>query len=120
MAPDRCFLSRYVDGDRALSRGQLWRRCSAIRNIVQTNGCVQLRQSFAHAGLAYDVISGDMGVASIDAGSNRNQAPQAIEHFGYLLEAATQRVFRACSVFNEDGETYLREVESLSCGRNCR
>ena len=63
-----------------------------------------------------DVVSGDVSVAGVDAGSDGNDAAETVDDFGDLFEAASERKFRAGGVFDEDGESSLREVQALRGG----
>ena len=84
--------------------------------IVQADGSVEMLQSLVNALFADDVVAGDVSVAGVDARGDGNDAAEAVDDFGNLLEAAAEREFGAGGVFDEDGKAGLGEVKALRGG----
>ena len=59
-------------------------------------------QRLADAFLAHDVVSGNMGVAGIDARADRNDAVEPIQNLRNLLEASAKRELRPGGVLDQD------------------
>jgi hypothetical protein len=89
-------------------------------HVLQSDGFIEVRQRLLDTFGRHDVVAGDVGVASVDAGSDRHEAAEAIEDFGYLFEAPAERIFGAGSIFDEDGEIAFSEIETLAGGVDCR
>ncbi len=94
----------------------------AVNNsdVIQTDGGVKLLQSFVDACFGGDVIAGNMRVAGIDARGRGDNVAQMIEDFGDLFETRAQRILGSGSVFDEDGEPGLGEVQTLRRGCDSR
>ena len=88
-------------------------------NILQADRLIQMSERGAHPSFADDVVSGNVDMAGVDAGSDWNDAAQAIKHFGNLLETASQGELCTSGIFNQNGEAALRQIQSLSGGRDC-
>ena len=84
--------------------------------IVQADSSVELLQSLINAPFADNVVSGDVSVAGVDARGYWNNTAEAVDDFGNLLKAATEREFGAGGVFDEDGKAGLDEVKALRGG----
>ena len=82
-------------------------------HILQPHGFVQVLQCILQSLRAHNVVTRDMSVAGIDAGANRNQLAQVLQHFRDLFEAAAERVFRARLCFRSGWSGRLGQVESL-------
>ena len=80
-----------------------------FKPMVASRCCRCLVDAF----FADDVVSGDVSVTGVDAGRDRNDAAQAIDDFGDLLEAASQGEFGASGIFDQDGESGFRQVKAL-------
>jgi len=85
-------------------------------NVIQANRRVEMEKRLRDAFWRDDVIACNVSVEGVDAGSNGDDAAQAADDFGDLLEAASQRKLGARGVFNQDGEGAFREVEILGHG----
>ena len=57
-------------------------------------------------------------MAGIDAGAHGNVVAQVINDFGDLLKTAAQRILRSGGVFNQDGQSPFREIQSVACRRD--
>ena len=71
----------------------------------QPDGLVQLLQRLVNASFADDVISGDVGMAGINAGGSGNNPVQTIEHFSDLFEAAAERELGPGGILDENGQS---------------
>ena len=87
-------------------------------HMVQSNGRIEMLQGLLDALFADEVIAGDVGVAGINAGGNGDDATEAADDFGDLLEATSEREFGTGGILDEDGQTRSREVETLGGSRN--
>ena len=72
-------------------------------NGIQSKGGIEMLQSLVNALLADNVVSGNVRVTSIDAGADRNDSAQALQHLRDLLEASAEREFRAGRVLDQNG-----------------
>ena len=73
---------------------------------------------YPHSRETHNVISGDVSVAGIDAGSSRNETSEAVQNFANLLKAAAQRKLRARSIFDQDSQSGLGQIDALGCSRD--
>jgi hypothetical protein len=118
--------AKWLDADRSLpdvlmavefgSAGGLGVVAMNYLYIIQADGGVEVLQGLINALFADDIVSGNVSVAGIDAGGDRNDATEAVDDFGNLLEAASKGEFGAGSVLDQDREPGLREVEIFGGG----
>ena len=87
---------------------------------LKPNSLVQVLQSLIEAGFADDVISGDVGVAGINARRGGNDPVQAVEDFRDLLKTSAERELGARGVLDENRESAFDQIEPLSRSRDCR
>lgn len=60
------------------------------RNILQADGAVQLPQCFLKTSFGNNVVTRNVNVTRIDAGSYRHVVPEMLDDFGNLLKAAAE------------------------------
>src|SRR5215469_3256236 len=84
-------------------------------NVLETDRRVEFVQRFPESILGNDVVSGNVGMAGVDAGGDGNVMPEVRQDLGDLFEAAAERKLRARSVLDEDGETTPFEIQSAAC-----
>src|SRR6202046_1433314 len=87
-------------------------------HMVQANGRIEMLQGLVDALGADDVIASNVRVAGINACGNGDDATEAADDFGDLFEATSEREFGTGGIFDEDGQTRAREVETLRGSRN--
>src|SRR6266571_8583674 len=85
-------------------------------NILQADGRVEPRHGFLIAFVGNDVISGNMRMASINAGCDGNMIPQTSNYLSNLLEAAAEREFSAGGVFDQNCQPALCELQIFARG----
>ncbi len=88
------------------------------RDVLQANRSIEFVHRFSQAMLENNVVSGDVNVTGIDAGSNGYIVPQMMDDLRNLLKAAPYRILSAGSVFNQDCEPTLRQVKPVTRGGN--
>lgn len=86
--------------------------------IFQTDGFIQMFQRIDHASFTHNVVSRDVGMASVNAGGDGNYAVQSVEHFGDLFEASSERKFCSGSIFDQDGQVPFGQIQPLGRSRN--
>jgi hypothetical protein len=84
--------------------------------IVQADGGIEVLHGSIEALFADDVVAGDVSVAGVDAGCDWNNTAEAVDDFGDLLEAASERKLGACGVLDQNGKAGLGEVKALRGG----
>src|SRR5581483_2690371 len=87
----------------------------------QSDGCVQLPQGLVQALFTDDIVSRYVRMTGIDARANWNDSIQPVEDFGNLLKASSQRELGPGSVFDQNCQATLPQIESLRRGGDsCR
>src|SRR5580704_12186847 len=87
-------------------------------HMVQANGRIEMLQGLVETRFADDVVAGNMRVAGINACGYRDDATEAADDFGDLLEASSEREFGTGGILDEDGQARAREIETLGGSRN--
>ena len=82
-------------------------------NVAETDGGIEVVHRLPVSGEADEVVSGDVGVAGVDAGGDGHERTEEGEQLGNLLEAAAKRILGAGGVLNQDGEAGAGEREPL-------
>jgi len=85
-------------------------------NILQSYGQIKVPQGLVHPFFANYVISGNMGMAGINAGGDGHHPFQPLQQFGKLIETGPQREFGPGGIFDQNRKPTLSEIQT-SCGR---
>ena len=73
-------------------------------NILESNRRIQMPKRQRTSFVAYKVISRDVGMARVDARTDRHLSAQTFEQFSYLLERSTQGEFCAGRVLDQNSQ----------------
>src|ERR1700678_3343851 len=87
-------------------------------HVVQADGCVEMQDRRVDAFFRDDVVSRDVSVAGIDAGADGHDTAKALDDFGHLFKAPSQRERGSSSIFDQDRQSTSGEVKTLSGGGN--
>ena len=87
-------------------------------NILQTDRGIELGKRFLHSVNADNLVAGNVHVAGIDAGADRNDIAQQVQDFRDLFKTAAQRVLEAGGVFDEHGQSTFGEIKASAGNRN--
>src|SRR4051812_36355241 len=82
-------------------------------NVLQSDGFIELPHGLLVSFGRNDVVTGNVGVAGINACHNRNHAAQSVEQLSHLLERAAERVLGPGGVLDRDLQAVLRKLKTV-------
>ena len=82
-------------------------------DILEADGAVKSVKRFGVSGVTNNVISGDVGMTGIDAGSARHEVAQEVQQLGDLFEVGAERELRSGGVLDQNAQLSGFEVKAL-------
>ena len=84
-------------------------------NIDQADACLDQAYGLLIAFGTYEIVAGDVTMACIETGPDRDHRFEAPDEFGNLVETAAKREFGSGSVFDQDVKVGALETDAVSC-----